>query len=156
MYLSNINLLFLKSLRLCSKPCGHDDESINHKVHLLVESSLNTLLIQTIVVSSFEFGMLLVGITSCLLLWKASSANISRSLFIKLSVYSIKFVIIKTFIKKIFVSTLPTIDQPFNEKLIGNWGRSEKQVTNHLLLNIESHIMQPHHNIYYSINCRMR
>ena len=38
---------------------------------------------------------------------KDLSANISRSLFIKLSVYFIRFVIIKTFIKKIFVSTLP-------------------------------------------------
>ena len=36
---------------------------------------------------------------------KNSSANISRSPFIKLIIYSTKFVIIKTFIKKIFAST---------------------------------------------------
>jgi len=47
---------------------------------------------------------------SCQLLWKDSSANMSRSSFIKLSVYSIRFVIIKTFIKKIFVSTKDSID----------------------------------------------
>jgi len=36
---------------------------------------------------------------------KNSSANISRSPFIKLIIYSTRFVIIKTFIKKIFAST---------------------------------------------------
>jgi len=36
---------------------------------------------------------------------KNSSANISRSPFIKLIIYSMRFVIIKTFIKKIFAST---------------------------------------------------
>ena len=106
-------------LRLCWKPCGGEDESIDHKIHLLVESSINTHLIQTIFsISSLSlwcycFGILSLNIyictckrlISCLLLWKDLSANISRSPFIKLSVYSIRFVIIKTFIKKIFGST---------------------------------------------------
>jgi len=38
---------------------------------------------------------------SCQFMWKDLSVNISRSPFIKLSVYSIRFVIIKTFIKNI-------------------------------------------------------
>ena len=39
---------------------------------------------------------------------KNSSANICRSPFIKLIIYSTRFVIIKTFIKKIFASTILT------------------------------------------------
>ena len=39
---------------------------------------------------------------------KNLSANISRSPFIKLIIYSTRFVIIKTFIKKIFASTIYT------------------------------------------------
>ena len=37
---------------------------------------------------------------------KNSSANISRSPFIKIIIYSMRFVIINTFIKKIFASTV--------------------------------------------------
>ena len=54
-----------------------------------------------------NLGCYSFGITSCLLLWKDSSANISRSPFIKLSVYSTMFVIIKTFIKKKLCQQLP-------------------------------------------------
>jgi hypothetical protein len=113
-------LFFLESLRHCWKPCGENDESIAKKVHLLVESSLDTHLIQTIfflyllwacdttvlVFFQWVYTCTCKRLLSCQLLWKDSSANISRSPFIKLSVYSIRFVIIKTFIKKIFVSTI--------------------------------------------------
>jgi len=110
-------------LRLGWKPCGAEDESIDHKIHFLVESSINTHLIQTIFfsISSWRLWCYCCGILSlniyictckrfisCLLFWKDLSANISRSPFIKLSVYSIRFVIIKTFIKKIFGSTAST------------------------------------------------
>ena len=107
-------------LRLGWKPCGDEDESIDHKIHFLVESSINTHLIQTIfflyllwacdatVLVFFHWIYICTckRFISCLLLWKDLSANISRSPFIKLSVYSIRFVIIKTFIKKIFGSTV--------------------------------------------------
>jgi len=122
-YLSTTNLFFLKSLRLCWKPCGDDDESINHIVHLLVESSINTLLIQTMlflyllwacdaIVLVFFYWVFICTckrVHSCLLLWKHLSETIGRSPFIKLSLYSIWFVIINTFIKKIFVSTLTSL-----------------------------------------------
>jgi len=118
-YLSTTNLFFLESLRLCWKPCGDEDESINHIIHLLVESSINTLLIQTmlflyllwacdVIVLVFFYWVFICTckrLLFCLLLWKHLSATISISPFIKLSLYFIRFVIIKTFIKKIFVST---------------------------------------------------
>jgi len=48
---------------------------------------------------------------------KNSSANISRSPFIKLIIYSTRFVIIKTFIKKIFASTKVISESNIGEKV---------------------------------------
>jgi len=94
------------SLRHYWKPCGDDDESINHKVHLLVEYLLTLFWFKKLLYFLLSLWCYWFGITSCLRIWKDSSANISRSPFIKLSVYSIRFVIIKTSIKKIFISTI--------------------------------------------------
>jgi len=87
-------------LRLGWKPCGDEDESIDHKIHFLVESSINTHLIQTIfflyllwdcdatVVVFFHWIYICTckRFISCLLFWKDLSANISRSPFIKVCV----------------------------------------------------------------------
>jgi len=115
-------------LRLCWKPCGDEDESIDHKIHL-VESSINTHLIQTIfflyllwvcdatVLVFFHWIYIYIYIyiyalaRALFLVYfsEKTSENIDRSPFIKLSVYFIRFVIIKPFIKKIFGSTHSSI-----------------------------------------------
>jgi len=106
-------------LKLGWKPCGDEDESIDHKIHLLVESSNNTHLMQTIffiyLLWAYDATILVFfhwvyictckRLISCLLLWKDLRANIIRSPFIKLNIYFIRFVIIKTYLKR-FVITL--------------------------------------------------
>ena len=130
-------------LRLCWKPCGNEDESIDHKIYFLVESSIH--LIQTIfflyilwacdatVLVFFHWVYICTynRLISYLRLWKDLSANISRSPFIKLSVYFIRFVIVKTFIKKIFGSTVNTFllcNQPPNSNLIKSFKNQSREI----------------------------